>query len=79
MAKRDRKAGADLRLQGLFEAGDWRQARAEARRLRASSPEAEPAVREVVERMRPDPSAVWAGAVGVLLLAAVASLGLLHR
>jgi len=79
VARKEKKAGPEVRLQGLFEAGDWGAAWGEARQLKASSAEAETAARDVEQRMRPDPSAVWAAAAGALLLAVVAAVGLFGR
>lgn len=79
MAKRERKNAPEVRLQALFDAGDWHAAWGEARRLRTSSVEEERAAGGVEQRMRVDPSAVWAASLGAALLAAVALLGLFLR
>jgi len=76
VAKKDRKTSPEAHLQALFDAGDWRAARAEASRMRLPSGEADPFAAAVERRMRPDESAAWAAGLGGLLFAAVAALGL---
>lgn len=81
MARRkEQRSGGEARLQGLYEAGDWRRARAEARRLAAEGADGERGLAaEVLRRLRPEPGAVAAAAAGLVLLAIVAALGLLGR
>ena len=78
MAKKERRGSPAARLEGLYDAGDWRAARAEALRLR-DGPGERALADAGLERMRPDASAVWAAAAGLALLVAVALLGLFLR
>jgi len=64
VARKERRSAADERLEGLFAAGDWRQARKEAPDL---------------ARLRPGPTAVVAFLVGLVFLAMVAAAGLWRR
>jgi len=78
--RREQRTGAEARALGLYEAGDWRAARAEALRLAGSAAEGERALAEdLLRRLRPEPGAVAALAAGLVLLAAVAAAGLLGR
>jgi len=77
--KKERKGSPEARLRALFEAGDWRAARAEAERLRASGGAGAEVAADAEQRMSPDGSAVWAAAVGAGFLAAVAAVGLFLR
>jgi hypothetical protein len=78
--RREQRSGAEVRLLGLYEAGDWRRARAEARSLAGAGSEVDRALAEdVLRRLRPEPGAVAAAAVGLLLLGVVAAVGLLAR
>jgi hypothetical protein len=92
--RREQRSGAGVRLQGLYEAGDWRRARAGARRLAEAGTAAGTGARteagartdaerelaaEILRRLRPEPGAVAAAAAGVVLLGIVAALGLLGR
>ncbi len=87
MAKRrEQRSGAGFRLQGLYEAGDWRRARADARRLAeagtgagAGTDAERELAAEILRRLRPEPGAAAAAAAGVVLLGIVAALGLLGR
>jgi len=64
VARKERRSAADERIEGLFLAGDWRQARREAPAL---------------DRLRPGPTAVLAFLAGLVFLAIVAAAGLWHR
>ena len=80
MARKERKGTADARLEGLFAAGDWRDARVEAVRLATSGDEGEREVAQrALARLRPGPSALLAFAGGLLFLAIVAAAGLRMR
>ena len=80
VARKERRGAADERLEGLLAAGDWRQARTEARVLASSGsePERQAAERAIV-RLRPGPTAVLALVLGLAFLAIVAAAGLWHR
>jgi hypothetical protein len=80
VARKERRNAADERLEGLFAAGDWRQARVEAQGLAASGSESDrETAGRALDRLRPGPTAVWAFAVGLAFLVAVAVAGLWHR
>lgn len=80
VARKERKGAAEERLEGLLAAGDWRQARTEARALASSGSEPERRSAErVLVRLRPGPTSVLALALGLAFLAAVAAAGLWHR
>jgi hypothetical protein len=85
VARKERKEAAVERLEGLVAAGDWRAARAEVARLAgpgAGSPavEGEGGPVELVRaRLRPNPAALLAFAVGLVFLAVVAAAGLRMR
>ena len=64
MARKERRSAADERIEGLIEAGDWRQARR---------------VAPALARLRPGPTAVLAFGAGLVFLAIVAAAGLWHR
>lgn len=68
-----------MRLEGLYEAGDWRAARAEALRLRSGPAGERPLAADLLRRLRPEPAAAAAAAIGLLVLGIVAALGLLVR
>lgn len=70
-----RKKSETATLDALLAAGDLRAARAEAARL-ASEPGGEAAGRAAAARFGPERGAAVAVALGVLLLLAVALLGL---
>ncbi len=78
MAKKERRGGPGVRLEALYDAGDWWAARREALRLRDGGSQDSLADAELL-RMRPDRSAAWAAFAGVALLGAVAALGLFLR
>jgi hypothetical protein len=80
VARKERRGAADERLEGLLAAGDWRQARTEARALASSGsePERQAAERALV-RLRPGPTSVLALVLGFVFLAVVAAAGLWHR
>lgn len=80
VARKERRGAADERLEGLLAAGDWRQARTEARALASSGsePERQAAERAIV-RLRPGPTAVLALVLGLVFLAIVAAAGIWHR
>jgi hypothetical protein len=80
VARKERRGAADERLEGLLAAGDWRQARTEARALASSGsePDRQAAERAIV-RLRPGPTAVLALVLGLGFLAIVAAAGLWHR
>ncbi len=82
MARRDRKAAGRTRLEALLDAGDFRSASAEVRRVLAdaAAPEAERAAAlEAGRRLGPEPGALWAGALAAAAVAVAVALGLLHR
>jgi cytochrome c-type biogenesis protein CcmH/NrfG len=80
VARKERRGAADERLEGLLAAGDWRQARIEARAVTSSSSEPErQAAERAIARLRPGPTAVLALVLGLVFLAAVAAAGLWHR
>lgn len=80
MARKERKGAAEERLEGLFAAGDWRLARAEAVQLAGSKAEEErEAAERALSRLRPGPTAVLALAGGLVFLAIVAAAGLRLR
>ncbi len=80
MARKERKNAAEERLEGLLAAGDWRAAKGEARKLAASSVEAERAAAgSALARLRPGPTAILAFGAGLAFLAAVAAAGLRMR
>lgn len=83
MAKKEKRAGGEARLDALFLVGDARQARAEARRL-LSDPAATEGDRRAAQaalaRSGPERAAAIAAATGLALFLAAALLGLLsHR
>jgi hypothetical protein len=78
--RKEQRPGGEVRLLGLYESGDWRGAREEARRLAEGGTDAERGLAaEILRRLRPEPGALAAAAAGVVLLATVAALGLLGR
>ncbi len=82
MARKDRRAAGGARLEALFDAGDFRAASAEVRRVQADAalPEADrAAARKAEARLGPEPGALWAGAAALAALVLAAALGLLHR
>lgn len=81
MAKRKEQRGADVvRLQALYDAGDWRDARRAARRLAESASEPDRILAAaLLRRLRPEPAALLAASAGFVLLGVVAALGLFFR
>lgn len=80
MARKERRGGAEARLEGLLDAGDWRDARVEAERLAGSGDAAgKEAAARALARLRPDPSARVTFVVSLFVLAAVAVAGLWPR
>lgn len=79
MARKERRSPAASRVQGLLEAGDWRAARREAQRRIAAGGGERDALEAELRRLRPQPAGAAAAALGLVLLAAVAALGLLLR
>lgn len=82
MARKDRKAAGGTRLEALFDAGDFRAASAEVRRVLvdAAAPEADrAAARGAAGRLGPEPGALWTGAAAAAAVALAIALGLLHR
>jgi hypothetical protein len=80
VTRKERRSAADERLEGLLAAGDWRQARTEARALASSGSEPERQAGErAIVRLRPGPTAVLALVLGLVFLAIVAAAGLWHR
>ncbi len=80
MARKEQRTKAEVRVEGLLDAGDWRQAREEASRLAAAGTEGERAFAgPILSRLGAGPSAKLAFAVGLAFLALVAAVGLHHR
>ncbi len=80
MARKEQRTKAEVRVEGLLDAGDWRQARVEAAGLAASGTGGERAFAgRILSRLRPGPSAMLAFAAGLAFLALVAAVGLRHR
>ncbi len=82
MSRTKRTPERTARLEGLFERGDWRGARAEARALLD-----DPAAGEVeraaaglaMARLRPEPGAMAVGGIGLAALAVAVVVGILLR
>jgi hypothetical protein len=82
MSRTKRTPERAARLEALFERGDWRGARAEARALLADSAagEVERAAADLaMARLRPEPGAMAVGGIGLAVLVAAVVLGLRLR